>query len=837
MRRIIKEQIIDLLGTMRKSHEVILGVESRNQQLTILQDCQDAIEAISNELEVYMNTGRILLNFKAYKELIFTISRQDTFDSEHVIKLNESLDKVIRELSDFEETYTVVFFPYKSSMWDCMESIWKACNADKKCDCKVVPIPYYEFNSQTQEWVYCYEGNQLPEEIGIVDFSTFVLEHETPDIAYIHNPYDGGNRITSVHPNYYSEKLKQYVEKLVYVPYYMTSGFVDDLHLNLPAYKNVDHIIMQSKNAKEYFKNSPYYNKVLALGSPKIDKVINAVQNKPVLIKEWKDTLEGNKLLMLNTSIWMLLTDKTVYLDKINSIFKLVGNMNGIKIIWRPHPLLEATIKAMRPDLAEQFTKLKDEFVRNDIGVIDMTADLANTIALSDGYIGEESSSVINLFAAAGKPIFILNNLLREEPHPNEKRTLKISDGYVDGNSLWFSIWLYSGLFKMDLSTKAIEFIGRDQNISKWYNVYTKLAVIDKTIYLTSPLSTQYSRYLINENGFKTFIDEAGVEKLIAHEIVNYDKSIFYLPVTGEAIVEYNTLKDCWIEHESCIREFAQDHLNVPCKISSYSVSGHKIWISAEYSNQILEFNMQNGSYKFHSVNPNSKGFTGICFEEGHLWLTEINTGIINKWTIETEKLEKFQLPKKIKLSKKYDGRGIIFTELIEFGKYIVALPGFANDMIRIDKTSGEITMIGEEYWKKSEFPSNGYQPHYQLSAAFGKKLSDTHIMTQRMCDDLVAIIDIEKDTWDVFYPTLPLKEFEKMVEHEDGFEKIKNESCFVRRESSIFSLEGFMKDVISGEIEGVRERQVKEMNSLAENMDGTCGEKIHAYMMRELTH
>ena len=37
-----------------------------------------------------------------------------------------------------------VFLPYKVSMWDSMETVWKAADKDPDCDAYVVPIPYFD---------------------------------------------------------------------------------------------------------------------------------------------------------------------------------------------------------------------------------------------------------------------------------------------------------------------------------------------------------------------------------------------------------------------------------------------------------------------------------------------------------------------------------------------------------------------------------------------------------------------------------------------------------------------------------------------------------------------
>ena len=42
----------------------------------------------------------------------------------------------------------IVFLPYKASMWDSLESIWKTAYEDKSyCNTYVVPIPYADIDA------------------------------------------------------------------------------------------------------------------------------------------------------------------------------------------------------------------------------------------------------------------------------------------------------------------------------------------------------------------------------------------------------------------------------------------------------------------------------------------------------------------------------------------------------------------------------------------------------------------------------------------------------------------------------------------------------------------
>ena len=53
-----------------------------------------------------------------------------------------------------------VFLPYKVSMWDSMETVWKAADKDPDCDAYVVPIPYFDKDQDGNLTVEHYEGDQ-----------------------------------------------------------------------------------------------------------------------------------------------------------------------------------------------------------------------------------------------------------------------------------------------------------------------------------------------------------------------------------------------------------------------------------------------------------------------------------------------------------------------------------------------------------------------------------------------------------------------------------------------------------------------------------------------------
>ncbi|RDY24521.1 hypothetical protein CHF27_002455 [Romboutsia maritimum] len=138
------------------------------------------------------------------------------------------------------------------------------------------------------------------------------LENRQPDIVYIHNPYDGINKLTMVYPKYFSKNLLNYTNMLVYVPYFVAGSYenqVSQFNL-LPGAVNSTKVVVQSKVQKELFIASGHScDNILNLGSPKFDATLLACRNNKTIRPEWKNIIKDKKVFLFNTGISDLLSN------------------------------------------------------------------------------------------------------------------------------------------------------------------------------------------------------------------------------------------------------------------------------------------------------------------------------------------------------------------------------------------------------------------------------------------------------------------------------------------------------------------------------------------------
>ncbi len=810
MRTFIKEQLKDLLDSMEQLQSSLPMMTDKEQIIQMLANCQDAAIAVGEALEKDSSDHELIVSLlEEYCEEAFYLSesQEETICKDKITVLDGLTNRVKALLAEISSTYHVVFMPYKASMWDSLESIWLACREDERCECYVMPIPYYEFNSKTNRWIYNYDVEQFPEEIPVIHYHDYSLEQDRPDVAYIHNPYDDCNLITRVDSRFYSEELKRHIRKLVYVPYYVTGGLIAKEHFELPVHRHMDYMVVQSEFAKSFCKGMYYYDKILPLGSPKLDRVIRLCQERSYIPEHWKPLLNGKKILMLNTSIGCFLQEGILYLQKIRCLCKTIKSQNKVALIWRPHPLLEATIKSMRPHLLAEYNSLKEYFIDNKIGILDETPDISRAVAISDGYIGEESTSVVNLFGAAGKPIFILNNHITNTFSEEEKRKVHITDMAKQEDKLWFTTNRYNALFYTETSMLQMHYVDHVKEQPKWYGAYPFFAAAGNRLYLSPSIAGRPAVYDMDSQKIE-LIGEVNMEECARRgQIIIYGNKVFYLPVIDDYIAEFNTDTRVWKYYTECIQELDKDNVVGQEVTFRCSVCGNK-----------------------------ESGYSGIIAEERYLWLAEVNSGNIIRWDRRSGKVKTFRMPEGFRSwPSTVLGRSLPHLSLIDMGNWVVTVPGFSNCMVKLDKTTGESTLLIEDFWKKVEAKANGYNPEFFLSSEFGAKMDQDVIIVQRNCDDAAAMIHVENETYEMFYPTLTEKDFAKLTEGEDGFEKMEKKYGFFRRESRIFSFEGFLEDLVHERLNDVRVRQLEELSTLAANLDGTCGEKVHEYMMAVL--
>ena len=95
--------------------------------------------------------------------------------------------------------------------------------------------------------------------------------------------------------------------------------------------------------------------------------------------------------------------------------------------------------------------------------------------------------------------------------------------------------------------------------------------------------------------------------------------------------------------------------------------------------------------------------------------------------------------------------------------------------------------------------------------------------------------MNISDNTYESFYPELDDESYHNLMDGQDGFEKVDWRTTFCCRESDFFPMEDFLENFGGGKYSNLRQRQLDSLSDLAVNLDGTCGQKVHDFMIGAL--
>lgn len=570
MRKNVQKGILDIIETLYEAHasvKELIGRIQCEEAVSLLGECQNTAVEIGGIIEASEGESFCTVHFlEDYCETVYQTAvgvNSGILGDDAKETLDKGLDTVRESVKkDIRVKLEIVFMPYKASMWDSLESVWQAADNDPDCDAYVVPIPYYDRDANGNFIEFHYEGDLFPEYVSTVHFEQYDLNDRRPDAIYIHNPYDDDNNVTSIDPRFYSYKIKQYTDCLVYVPYCVytdprdpysekTVDFFERYYE--PGLIHSDKIIVQSEvfrsallemlNRKSDISRAQWEEKIIALGSPKYDKIMNDDYDL-CYPEEWKNIIyrsDGTrkKVIFYNTSLNSFLLHSDTMLEKIKSVLNyFYQNKTDIALLWRPHPLMNSTVKSMRPELWAYYNSIVEDYKNEMWGIYDETPDPYAAIRLSDAYYGDYSSLIL-LYMKTNKPI-----MMQDAEINDYTRNLVSSAMYYDGEYLWCAAIDFNGLFRINPRNEESVFIGcfPDEDMYGYY-LYVSITEYNNKLYFSPYNAKTISIYDKINNCFITLQlrnDLIHKKKKFANAEI-YSKYVVFSGCSSKTILQLNT--------------------------------------------------------------------------------------------------------------------------------------------------------------------------------------------------------------------------------------------------------------------------------------------------------
>ena len=313
--------------------------------------------------------------------------------------MNEIGRKIVDKLIELHGSlnFIIAFLPYKRSMWNSMESVFEECRASG-IEAHCMPIPYYcmDENHEVDHAASDYDlFGDIAEPIG-------ELERIHPDYIAIHYQYEDHNKVTNMLPEYFTSVLKEkYQCKIIYLPYGIFGN--QPRYALQPGCRDVDYAFLESDDAVNLFLSGwqtqgvDFSGRVFSFGSAKLDAMGKLKREIP---EEWADIIGDRSVTLVCNSLGPFLSDPgrlTLYRHYISNELGA-----GRAVIFRPHPLMRATIKSMRPGQAQAYDAFMSWAHTRDRVIVDESEYLERALGIADRLISDPSS-VLTMWQATDR--------------------------------------------------------------------------------------------------------------------------------------------------------------------------------------------------------------------------------------------------------------------------------------------------------------------------------------------------------------------------------------------------------------------------------------------------
>jgi len=690
----------------------------------------------------------------------------------------------------------IVFIVYKAGWWCSFDTLYEQYSKDKNAICFVMPIPYYEKNRGSENLNYSkvhIESKMLPDRVVITDYKKFVLADEKPDIIYIHNPYDAENAVESVDPKYYSNNLRQFTEKLIYIPHMLYIDQLPEIMMRLPVYENVNSIMVANNLISEEF--SRYVQKEFIVNPEKETLYLKRLI-ADLNIKE--DNADKRKVLYyIGFSDLLDRTERII--KKIRYMFGIMKTRTDVDFILRVDPEIKFRFNELPRIVQNEYKRLINEYIDEEIGSFDSSENEYEVAIKADAYMGK-GHPICNLFGLQGKPIFILDDECRVVASTDELSSSWITDAEVEGKYIWFIANEYNALCKMSIDTAETIVVAEipEESVKNSFGNYYGIKKIDNSIYLIPRNSSAITIYNIKRNEFeKIFLFNDDVNKF--QQVVFFNECLYLFPMYYEGIIQYNIYtKECiyhteWIEH---LEKFVESEDSLESFFQKgVLVEGEVVLLASSKANVVMEFNMTTGDYNLFEVGKSGDKFFEIESDGEYYWLLPYKGNKIIAWDKKNNIWNEYDLP--------IEGKVVVpYVSITKYMDNLILWPCEAESVIEINIKSKK--MKQNEFVEKNS--DRGFKSEYfkktNLRYSFVEEIDDSTFLASEMYDRTVKIYNMKNDTISKIACRLSSRYVNmfniKKIERERNSLKF---PCFINELSDVNSLINYIvqsKDIIN---------------------------------------
>ncbi len=260
----------EMLMSLQAAHNNILdivAIHGIEAAIPFLETCQKAAVAIGNIIEGKYGEGTgAVTALEKYCEAVHEASVGWNDDSKN--KMDDALKAAEEQIDELGRTSPkeILFMLCRASWWDSIKDVYNKAAGNEDNHVSVMPVPFSFLDNignivDIHTELEAFE--KIPELEGrITNLADYNIEGKHPDVIVIQFPYDECSRILVIPEQVYSDKLSEYTDKMVFVPFLepdapestedVAYAAMQEL-VEQPAVFNADRILIGSEKLREYY--------------------------------------------------------------------------------------------------------------------------------------------------------------------------------------------------------------------------------------------------------------------------------------------------------------------------------------------------------------------------------------------------------------------------------------------------------------------------------------------------------------------------------------------------------------------------------------------------------